>query len=150
MGTQFSDYDRSQYLNAAAASKLDLPLRVTIESITEEQVRDPKSGQQVPKLVVRFNELDEEQSLILNKTNLRALRAKYGDEISASFGKPVILYVDQTSKGPGIRIRFPETKARKVAAQTSHVEQFAKGGKNGDGTAAQANPDDDLNDEMPF
>src|SRR5215467_16078328 len=99
MGANFSDYDRGQYLNAAAASKLDLPLRLTIESVTEEQVRDPKSGQLTPRLVVRFNELDETEGLILNKTNLRALRGKFGDEITGALGKPVIMFVDETAMG---------------------------------------------------
>jgi hypothetical protein len=123
---------------------------VTIKSVTEEMVRDPKSGQQTKRLIARFAELEDEQGLILNATNRRALRAKFGDDTDASIGKPVILYLDQTAMGPGVRIRFPETKARKAAAQTSNVEQFAKGGKSGDGAATQVNPDDDLNDEMPF
>ena len=146
MGNQFSDYDKGQYLNAAGLQKLDPPLRVTTKSITEEQIRDPKSGQQVPKLVARFNELGDEQGLILNKTNLRAFRVKYGDEISAAINKPVILCLDQTAMGPGIRVRFPETKARKATRQTQAIEPFAKAG---DGAAA-TDPDDDLNDALSF
>jgi hypothetical protein len=143
MGGNFSDYDKGQFLNAAVAAKLDLPQRLMISSITEEQVRDPKSGQSVPKLVVRFDELDENEGLILNKTNLRALRAKFGDEIDSAIGKPVIMSIDQTAMGPGIRLRFPEPKAKKV----TNVDKF--GGGNG-GTGPKLDPDDDLNDIKPI
>jgi hypothetical protein len=84
--------------------------------------------------------------LILNKTNLRAFRVKYGDEISAAINKPVILSLDQTAMGPGVRVRFPETKARKATQQTQAIEPFAKAG---DGAAA-TDPDDDLNDALSF
>jgi hypothetical protein len=136
----FSDYDKGQYLNAAAASKLDLPLRLTIESINEELVRDPKSGQQVPRLVVRFPELKETEGLILNKTNLRALRGKFGDEIESAIGKHVIMFVGDTAMGPGIRLRFPEAKSKK--ASTASVDKFAG---NGGGTVAE-----DIDDSIPI
>jgi hypothetical protein len=143
MSGNFSDYDKSQYLNAAAAQKLDLPLRVTIGSIAEELVRDPKSGQQVPKLVVHFDELEDDQGLILNKTNLRSLRNKFGDEIAAAIGKAVILFVGDTQMGPGIRLRFPETK--KKGANTN-VEKFAKD----DGNSGSTSIGDEIDDAMPI
>jgi hypothetical protein len=142
MAVKFSDHDKGQYLNAAALAQLDPPVRATIESITEEEIRDPKSGQLVLKLVVRFKELDEKQGLILNKTNNRKLRTKFGDDVEAAIGKPVILAIDDTAMGPGIRLRFPEGKPRKV-----NVDKFASG--NGAPAPANPDPDDDLNDFVP-
>jgi hypothetical protein len=144
MTVKFSDHDKGQYLNAAALAQLDPPVRVTIESVTEEEVRDPKSGQLVTKLVVRFKELDEKQGLILNKTNNRKLRTKFGDDVEAAIGKPVILAIEDTPMGAGIRLRFPEGKPRKV-----NVDKFAS--ENGGTANASANPDpdDDLNDFVP-
>jgi hypothetical protein len=143
MGSNFSDYDKGQYLNAAAAAKFDLPMRLTIETIGEELVRDPKSGQQVPKLVLHFSELDENQGLILNKTNLRTLSAKFDDEIENAIGKPVIMFLMETQMGQGVRLRFPDTKPARRIAQ-SNVEQFARGG-NDETTLGQ-----EIDDEMPL
>jgi hypothetical protein len=141
MGIKFSDHDKGQYLNAAALAKLDPPLRVTIDSVTAEEIRDPKSGRMVPKLVMRFKELDENQGLILNKTNNRKIRQTYGDDTDDAVGKPVILAIDDTAMGPGMRLRFPESKPKKV----TNVDKFASG----NGGAANTDPDDDLNDAIP-
>jgi hypothetical protein len=143
MAVKFSDHDKGQYLNAEGLGQLDPPVRMMIESIAEEEIRDPKSGQLVKKLVVRFKELDEKQGLILNKTNNRKLRGKFGDEVEAAIGKPVILELTDTAMGPSIRLRFPEAKPRKV--NVVNVDKFAIG----NGGSATTDPDDDLNDSVP-
>jgi hypothetical protein len=123
MTFKLSDYDKGQYLNAGELKKLDPPLRVTIQNITEEEVRDPRTGQLVKKVVVRFNELDEDQGVILNKTNNRKLRDKYSDDPAECVGKPVILALEDTPMGEGIRLRFPDKPAKKP----SNIDKFGGG-----------------------
>jgi hypothetical protein len=139
----FSDFDKSKYLNSEKAKELGMPMHVTIKAIVPEQVRDPKKGEMTPRLVARFDELNgEDQGLILNKTNLRVLKDKFGNDPKGCIGKRVTLYLVETAMGEGVRIKLAEPRQQKRIAGNGNI---TTGPQPATGAAAK-DPDDPIDD----
>jgi hypothetical protein len=110
----YSNFDQSKYLGAKdiGDGNIGAKKRLTIKAITEEVVGigDKKET----KLCVWFANC--EKGLLLNKTNMRALRSFFGDEGSKSVGKDVIVFVAeaeyQGKRGPALRVRLPVLKEK--------------------------------------
>ena len=91
--------DLDPYLKAAhlPAGKI---VPATVEKI-EFQTVHPRPGQEEIKPVMYFQ--GKQKGLILTSTNQDFLRATFGDEITASYGKPITLQpVRKTIAGRGV------------------------------------------------
>ena len=79
----------------------------------EFQTVHPRPGKEEIKPVMYF--VGKQKGLILTSTNQDFLRATFGDEITASYGKPITLHaVRKTIAGRGVDtiiIGLPETTA---------------------------------------
>ena len=98
-----SNYDQSQWMKAV---DLDGEVTLKIKDVTEEVVGTGKEKKS--KLCVWFN--GQKQGLLLNKTNNRTLRDAFGDETDEWVGKRVTVFVVETDRGPGVRVRIPTPK----------------------------------------
>jgi hypothetical protein len=98
-----SNYDQSQWMKAA---DLDEELLLKIKDVTEEPIGAGKEKEM--KLCVWFT--NQKQGLLLNKTNNRTLRGAFGDETDEWVGKRVTVFVVETDRGPGLRVRIPTPK----------------------------------------
>jgi hypothetical protein len=130
-----SNYDQSQWMKAA---DLDEELLLKIKDVTEEPVGAGKEKEM--KLCVWFT--NQKQGLLLNKTNNRTLRGAYGDETDEWVGKRVVVFVVETERGPGLRVRIPTPKGNggekvKAAAANTPATRPIRSPK-----------DDDLNDSL--
>jgi len=67
-----------------------------------------------PRRVLTSKALKEERGLVLNKTNNRALRGAFGDDVDGWKGKIIIIFptmVDMRGKmTPALRVRIPSSK----------------------------------------
>jgi hypothetical protein len=88
-------------------------LRLTIAKVTKKALRSDKNGTEM-KPVLSFS--DGPQELPLNKTNLRVLKEKLGDDPAAWAGAVIEIFTDPTviyEGKPALRvkvIRAPTTK----------------------------------------
>ena len=90
--------DLDPYLKAAHLKTAIVP--ATIERI-EFQTVHPRPGQEEIKPVMYF--VGKQKGLILTSTNQDFLRATFGDDITASYGKPITLRaVRKTIAGRGV------------------------------------------------
>ena len=91
--------DLDPYLKAAHLPA-DKNVPATVEKI-EFQTVHPRPGQEEIKPVMYFQ--GKQKGLILTSTNQDFLRATFGDEITASYGKPITLKaVRKTIAGKGV------------------------------------------------
>jgi hypothetical protein len=102
-----SDFDKSKYLRA---EDLKSEKKFRIKAVTVEVVGTGSEKEQ--KLVVWFT--NDERGLVLNKTNNRALRGAFGDDVDGWKGKIIIIFptmVDMRGKmTPALRVRIPPSK----------------------------------------
>ena len=108
-----SDFDKSRFLKA---TDLDREKKYRIKTVTEEQLGIGDNKER--KLCVWFT--NDERGLVLNKTNNRALRGAFGDNITGWAAKVIVLFpttVDIRGKmGPALRVRIPPPKQTAAAA----------------------------------
>jgi hypothetical protein len=102
-----SDFDKSKYLRA---EDLKSEKKFRIKAGTVDVVGTGSEKEQ--KLVVWFT--NDERGLVLNKTNNRALRGAFGDDVDGWKGKIIIIFptmVDMRGKmTPALRVRIPPSK----------------------------------------
>jgi hypothetical protein len=79
-----SDFDKSKYLRA---EDLKSEKKFRIKAVTVEVVGTGSEKEQ--KLVVWFT--NDERGLVLNKTNNRALRGAFGDDVDGWKGKIILI-----------------------------------------------------------
>ena len=76
----------------------------------------------------------------MNKTNNRTLRGAFGDETDEWAGKRVVVFVTETDRGPGLRVRIPMPKGngggKTKPADTPATRQI------------KSSKDDDMNDSL--
>jgi len=110
----FSEFDQSKYLKASDLGEVGAEKKAKIKAFTKEVIGD----EQQLRMCVWFTNL--QKALLLNKTNLRVLQAKFGDSAEASVGKIVILYsIMAPFRGqivPALRLRIPPPKDGAKAA----------------------------------
>jgi hypothetical protein len=128
-----SNYDQSQWMKAA---ELDEEVTLKIKDVTEEVVGSGKEKE--TKLCVWFN--NQKQGLLLNKTNNRTLRGAYGDETDDWIGKRVVVFVTETDRGPGLRVRIPPPKGNGGGEKAKAANMPA--------TRPIKKADDDMNDSL--
>jgi hypothetical protein len=102
-----STYDQSKYFRAEDFTQ-DKILR--IKNVTEELIG--AGANQEKKLVVWFG--NSEKGLVLNRTNNRTIRDKYGDDTAGWAGRLIVLFQTQAEfrgrVGPALRVRIPSPK----------------------------------------
>ena len=143
------NYDQSRYLRAADLGEIGSEKRVKIKTVTEE--RSMVGEKQETSSCVWFT--NDEQGLLLNKTNLRTLQGAFGDDMDAWAGKIIVLYSDHgrlpRQDGPAMRVRIPPPKDRLQGAGVAS-EADAKAAdvqmKNVDGFDDPEQLDDDISD----
>jgi hypothetical protein len=119
----FSDFDQSKFMKASDLGEIGSEKKAKIKAFTKEVIGE----EQQARMCVWFTNL--QKALLLNKTNLRALQAKFGDSAEASVGKVVILYsIMAPFRGqivPALRLRIPPPKdgAKAAPAPPPPVEE---------------------------
>lgn len=109
--TAFGSYLKQEDLQGKA-------VKVILESIDVEDVKDNDSGKTEKKLIAHF--LGKEKTLILNRTNCEALEVICGtDDYQSWAGRAVVLFCDPTVKFGGktvggLRIRAVPNGAKPV------------------------------------
>jgi hypothetical protein len=107
-----SDFDQSKYLGWKELGDVGFRKRYKIKTITVEEVQQD-NGVKEKKVCVWFHNLDK--GLLLNKTNLRTLAGKFGDDMDGWREKVVGLMVIMTEfRGkaqPGVRTYIPTPKS---------------------------------------
>jgi hypothetical protein len=96
----FDDMYGSKYLGVADLK--DGEPRCTIRNVEVAELKD-KAGTVKHKYVLEFDELPK--SLVLNRTNARKLAEAWGKKSHSWIGQRVTLYGEDTSFGPGVRLR---------------------------------------------
>jgi hypothetical protein len=101
-----SEFDRSKYLKA---DDLKTEKKFRIKEATKELLG---TVQKEKKLVVWFT--NDERGLVLNKTNIKTLRAAFGDPVSGWKGKVIIIFPTMTEMAGkmvgALRVRIPPPK----------------------------------------
>ena len=102
------EYDKGVYLKASDCD--EGPLVVTIKKIELESITNPKTKETIEKYVVYFKE--EDQGLVLNKTNGRKITALAGGQDETDWvGTKIELYKTEVQFGDemvdAIRVREP-------------------------------------------
>jgi hypothetical protein len=119
-----SEFDKSRFLKAA---DLDKEKKFRISKVAAEVLGQGDDKERKP--VVWFT--NDERGLVLNKTNLRALRDAFGDNMEAWAGKVIVVFptmVDLRGRmTPALRVRIPPPKQTTMAG-------------NGQATAASPQP----------
>src|SRR5262245_61342323 len=90
----------SRYFKGSELLGREVSLRI---SYLDEEVEMGFTGRKVLKDVLHF--FGEDQGLVLNKTNATALAVALGDDSDGWAGANVVLYAEETSVGPSVRIR---------------------------------------------
>ena len=150
-----SDFDKSKYLRA---EDLKSEKKFRIKAVTVEVVGTGSEKEQ--KLVVWFT--NDERGLVLNKTNNRALRGAFGDDVDGWKGKIIIIFptmVDMRGKmTPALRVRIPPPKGgdgQAVAAPPQPSPPTPSAQQQLDEFGQAQSPEkpslsDDLDDEIEF
>jgi hypothetical protein len=100
MTSEFDTLYGSKYL---AASDLDgTVLRVKIGKVELASLRQ-KDGTALKKYALSFP--DQNKAMVLNMTNARRLAEAFGKKANEWVGKTVEIYAEDTSFGPGLRLR---------------------------------------------
>jgi len=79
-----SEFDKSRFLSASDLDDHEGERRFKIRDVTAEEVGKEK------KLIVWFT--NDEKGLVLNKTNNRVLREKFGDDVAGWIGKIIVVF----------------------------------------------------------
>jgi hypothetical protein len=107
-----SDFNKSRFLKA---EDIDGEKKFRIKDVIPEKIGDDKEE----KLVVWFT--NDKRGLVLNQTNLRVLRAAFGDPVKDWIGKIIVIFtmlVDNRGKmTPGLRVRIPPPKQSAATAE---------------------------------
>ena len=145
-----STYDQSRFFRAEDLTQ-DKVLR--IKSVTEEVIG--QAADQQKKLVVWFT--SSPKGLVLNRTNNRAIRGAYGDDVLGWAGKLIVLYPTQTDfdgKMVGaLRVRIPPSKQTETSVAAPPPQEAVKpAAATRPAPAAPPGPeaDLDLDDEIPW
>jgi hypothetical protein len=121
-----SDFNKSRFLKA---EDIDGEKKFRIKDVIPEKIGDDKEE----KLVVWFT--NDKRGLVLNQTNLRVLRAAFGDPVKDWIGKIIVIFtmlVDNRGKmTPGLRVRIPPPKQSPATAEPPQQPV-----KSGNGAAA--------------
>jgi hypothetical protein len=116
-GEDFTANDLEEFLSPKFLSSTVIgngKLRRTIAEVKKQELRSDKNGGTQSKPVLHFS--DSRQELPLNKTNLRVLKEKLGDDPAAWAGAVIEISTDPTvifDGKPALRvkvIRAPTTK----------------------------------------
>ena len=136
-----SAFDQSRYMRA---DDLKQTTTLRIKSATAEMVND--RGGQVQKLVVWFT--NHEKGLVLNKTNNRAIRGKFGDDTAGWVNKLITLFTVHTevsgkpvlpahwlpaAEAAGVRQRPDKDHAGAVRRDVTVTANHGSGTKSGSG-----------------
>lgn len=98
----FNDLYGSKFLSAADLGNREI--RATISDVAAEELTDRETNKTKTKLVVGFR--GKTKKLILNKINATALKNGLGsDEWTSWVGTDVVLFTQETTMGPGVRLR---------------------------------------------
>jgi hypothetical protein len=140
-------YDQSRFFRAEDLTQ-DKVLR--IKSVTEEVIG--QAADQQKKLVVWFT--SSPKGLVLNRTNNRAIRGAYGDDVLGWVGKLIVLYPTQTDFGGktvgAMRVRIPPPKQTKTSVAAPPPQDAAKPAEPAPAAPPGPEADLDLDDEIPF
>jgi hypothetical protein len=109
MSTDFDSIYGSKYLSAADLGGEALRKRITGAKMIELKEKD---GTLKKRLAI---EIEGTKALILNQTNAGRLAQAFGKDHSQWVNKGVELYAEDTSMGPGVRLRA--IQAKKAAPQ---------------------------------
>jgi hypothetical protein len=143
-----SKYDQSRFFRAEDLTQ-DRVLR--IKSVTEELIGQG-AGQK--KLVVWFT--NDLKGLVLNRTNNRAIRGAYGDDVAGWTGKLIVLFRTHADFGgqvvDALRVRIPPPKQAKASQASSSQEAAKPAAATKPAPAASPEPeaDPDLDNEIPY
>jgi hypothetical protein len=159
-----SQYLASKYLNG---ENLTAAKKFRIKDITEETLGQGANAKVGPVLWFTNSKL----GLPLNKTNLRTLKAAFGDDMKLWKNEIITVFPTKVEFGPklvdGLRIRIPPPKEGSEAIAPAPAPAPASAQqKSSNGSAAPAQPtaaepttttptavvqpDPDLDDEIPF
>jgi hypothetical protein len=141
-----SAYDQSKYLKA---QDLTAEKKFRIKNVTEEEVGFGKDKER--KLVIWLN---DDRGLVLNKTNNRTLRGKFGDDCDGWKGKIIVVYPTMAEfRGemkPALRVRIPPPKEAAGNGKTAGQPATPTPAEPPDELAEMLDGDDELNDEINF
>src|SRR6516164_1396021 len=108
-----SEFDKSRFLSASDLDDHEGERRFKIRDVTAEEVGKEK------KLIVWFT--NDEKGLVLNKTNNRVLREKFGDDVAGWIGKIIVVFstmvLFQGRMTPGLRVRIPPPKQQQPSTK---------------------------------
>ncbi|WP_316200791.1 MULTISPECIES: hypothetical protein [unclassified Bradyrhizobium] len=117
-----NDFDAlygSKYLGAADLSGQVIRRKIgLVEQVTLKQ----RDGMTKRKLAVHFDGCDK--ALPLNQTNASALAAVLGKDTSKWTGAAVELYTEQTTYGPGVRVRPISAAPSKNEPAPKQTDEF--------------------------
>jgi len=155
-----SEFDKSRFLKAA---DLDKEKKFRVSKVTVEVLGQGDNKERKP--IVWFT--NDERGLVLNKTNLRALKEAFGDNMEAWAGKVVVVFPTMTDlRGrmtPALRVRVPPPKQATMAGNgqaapqpkpatpappKSTTEQLDEFGQSQ--SSEKPSLSEDLNDEINF
>jgi hypothetical protein len=115
-----SEFDKSRFFKAVDLEK-EKKLRISKVTVEVLGMGDDKER----KPVVWFT--NDERGLVLNKTNLRALQGKFGDNMEAWAGKIITVFPTMTDlRGKltaALRVRIPPPKQATTAGNGQAVPQ---------------------------
>ncbi len=120
--TTFGSLKTSNYINRGDVNP---PLLLTVTAVRKDVVRDPKTGQETPKTVVYFAEI--EKGDVLGWEKGLSYQAATGVEfIEDLVGHKVVLFDDLSVRGPdgmgGVRARAP-SKPRAATPKTPPLQE---------------------------
>ena len=97
------------------------------------------------------------KGLALNRTNNRAIRGAYGDDVAGWAGKLIVLYPTQADFGGkmvgALRVRIPPPKQAKSSVAAPATQEAAKPAaatKPAPAVPPEPEADPDLDDEIPW
>jgi hypothetical protein len=157
-----SDFDQSRFLKAG---DFEGEKKFRIKEVTEETMGTGSNKEK--KLVVWFT--NDKRGLVLNKTNNRTLRGKFGDDTAGWAKQIVVVFAMMVEMGgkmvPGLPVRIPPPKQSGTAATAKPVNPVTGNGQ----AVADAKPpvkptvqeeddeelrpqslSEELDDEIPF
>jgi hypothetical protein len=144
-----SSFDQSKYLSAADLTQAKT---LRIKAVTVEQVGRGNNQEQKP--VVWFT--NHKKGLPLNRTNNRAIRGAFGDDMEQWPGKLIVLFPTQTDFAGrtvgALRVQIPPPKtdgSAKPAAATA-APAAAPAAKPAPAATPEPEEDLDLDDEIPW
>ena len=91
----------SKYLKAGDIG--DHTVKVKVSAVDIETLQDQNTGKDVNKPILHF--VGKEKGVVMNITNCRTMEKFWGEEMDDWVGAELELFVVDTEKGPGLRVR---------------------------------------------